>query len=70
MKCVYVTPRTGRLLLVWTLMVNISDIGDSTRRNKSPVSLALRLIETPKPLRHGKVVMTHGDPHSVILKIQ
>ena len=70
MKCMYVTPRTGRLLLVWTLMVNLSDTGDSTRRNKSPVSLALRFIETHKPLRHGKVVMTHGDPPSVILKIQ
>ena len=52
------TRRAGRLLLVWTLTIDLSGMGGPTRRNKSPTSIALRFTEPHKPLHHDKVAVT------------
>ena len=52
------TRRAGRLLLVWTLTIDLSGMGGPTRRNKSPVSVALRFTEPDKPLHHDKAAVT------------
>ena len=62
--------RTGRLLLVWTLTINLSDMGGPNRINRSPTSIALRFIVSHKPLHHEKVAITHSDPPFVNLTIQ
>ena len=53
-----ITRRTGRLLLVWTLTIDLSGMGGPTRRTKSPASIALRFTETHKPVHHDKVAIS------------
>ena len=53
-----ITQRAGRLLLVWTLTIDLSGMGGKTRRNKSPASISLRFTESHKPLNHDKVAVT------------
>ena len=53
--------RAGRLLLFWTLTVDLSGMGGPTRRNESPDSIALRLTETRQLLDHDKVAVTHEE---------
>ena len=56
-----ITRRTRRLLLVWTLTIDLSGMGGPTGRNKSPASIAVRFTETHKPVHHDKVAITHGE---------
>ena len=53
-----ITRRAGRLLLVWTLTIDLSGMGGPTRRTKSPASIALRITETHKPVHHDKVAVS------------
>ena len=53
-----ITRRAGRLLLVWTLTIDLSGMGGPTRRTKSPASIALRFTETHKPVHHDKVAVS------------
>jgi len=45
--------KTGRLLFVWPLNFDLSDMEDPTRTSRGPASKALRLIEARKPPPSG-----------------
>ena len=55
--------RRKTLLLVWNLTIDLSGKGGPSRRItcKYHTSIALRYIETRKPLHHDKVAVTQRD---------
>jgi len=51
------------LLLCLTLPIKLSDLGRPTRSIKTPVSIAIRVIEVLNPpLPHHEKVIAHGGP--------
>ena len=62
-----ITRRTGRLLSAWALTITLSGMGGPTKRNKYPISIALRFTETHKHLHHDKIAVTHGEGLNLLL---